>query len=263
MGSSLLVLDSSATVATLVDRPERDNAGVGETAISRESVAYYGGQLLDLYEPENPRAATAVVLWHGSGANERDVLEPLARQIAGAGVRVVVPDWCHDDADGRTHLRSSLSFVQDLHPEAGSDGGTVLAGWSRGASAGLDVVRHPACVGGWRPTAFVGISGGFAQSPFSPAVESEPSVDPAIPLVLIHGSADEVVPLARSLVTYDRLLAEGWSVTLREVPADHAGAIGTKYDPARQRCVPSDDSSRRGVLVTVAAIVAGLALAGA
>jgi predicted esterase len=236
---------------------------VGETVISRESVAYCGAQLLDMYEPEAPRTATAVVLWHGSGANEREVLAPLARQIAGAGVRVIVPDWCHDDADGRTHLRASLSFVQDHYREAGSGGRSVLAGWSLGASAGLDVVRHPALVGGWRPTAFVGISGGFARSPFSREVEPEPSVDPAIPVVLAHGSADEVVPFERSLVTYDRLLAEGWRVTLREVPTDHAGAIGTAYDPALQRCVPSDGSSCRGALVTVAAIVAGLALASA
>ena len=67
-------------------------------------------------------------------------------------------------------------------------------------------------------------------------------------LKIAHGSADEVVPFERSLVTYDRLLAEGWRVTLREVPTDHAGAIGTAYDPALQRCVPSDGSSCRSAL---------------
>jgi predicted esterase len=235
---------------------------VGETVIFRESVAYWRGQLLDMYEPETPRAVTAVVLWHGSGGNERVVLAPLARHIARAGLRVIVPDWHNDGTDGRTHLRASLSFVQNLYPEAGSHDRTVLAGWSLGASAGLDVVCRPELVGGWRPTAFVGISGGYNNSPFSREDEQEPSVDPAIPLVLVHGSSDEVVPLERSLVTYEGLLAEGWSVTLREVPTDHAGAIGTAYDPERHRCVPSDGSSRREVLVTVAAIVAGLALAG-
>jgi dienelactone hydrolase len=240
----------------------RDNGKVGRAVISRESLPYCGGQLLDLYEPALSKVATAVVLWHGSGANERVVLEPLARRIAGAGVRVIVPDWSTDDeADGRHHLTASLSFARDLSSKSGRVDGVVLAGWSRGASAGLDVVRHPEVVDGWRPKAFVGISGGFMRSPFSREEDWESAVDPAIPLVLIHGSSDEVVPLERSVVTCDRLLAEGWSVTLREVPTDHAGAVGTRYDPARHLCVPTD-ASPRAVLVTVAGIIAGLALTG-
>jgi dienelactone hydrolase len=138
----------------------------------------------------------------------------------------------------------------------------VLAGWSLGASAGLDVVRRPEVVGGWRPTAFVGISGGFNRSPFSGEPQQELSVDPAIPLVLVHGAADEVVPFERSSTMRDRLLAEGWNVTLREVQTDHAGAIGTVYDPARQCCVPTDDMARREALVTVGSIITDLARAG-
>jgi predicted esterase len=234
---------------------------VGEPVNSRESIAYSGEQLLDTYEPARPRTATAVLLWHGSGANERVVLEPLARHIANAGVRVFVPDWSSDDdANGRTHLTASLSFARNVLSGAGSGDGLVLAGWSLGASAGLDVVRHPEVVGGWRPTAFVGVSGGFHGSPFSEAVPRQPSVDPSIPLVLVHGSADEVVPIERSRATYERLLEEGWRVTLREVPTDHAGAIGTVYDPARSRCVPADAQLRRGVLAAVADLIADLAL---
>jgi alpha/beta superfamily hydrolase len=241
----------------------RDNGGVGEAAISRETVAYWGEQLLDMYVPARPRAVTTVVLWHGSGTNERVVLEPLARQIGRAGVHVVVPDWSSDDgADGRDHLRASLSFVQHLYPDAKPADRVVLAGWSLGASAGLDVVRRPEVVDGWRPTAFVGISGGYNRSPFSPEREQESSGDPAIPLVLVHGSSDEIVPLDRSLVTYDHLAAEGWRVTLREVPTDHAGAIGAVYDPVRQRCLPTDAPARREVLITVATIITDLALAG-
>ena len=251
------------TVATLLEWPERDNGLVGKTAISRESVAYYGAQLLDTYEPELAWPATAVVLWHGSGANERVVLEPLARQIAGAGVRVVVPDWSTDDeAHGRNHLTASLAFVRNQYAEVASIGRVVLAGWSLGASAGLDVVRRPGIVGGWRPSAFVGISGGFHRTPFTGEGQQELSVDPAVPLVLVHGATDEVVPFDRSSAMYDRLLAEGWNITLRAVRTDHAGAIGTVYDPARQCCVPTDDPARREVLVTVGSIIADLARAG-
>jgi predicted esterase len=236
---------------------------VGETVVGREGVAYCGEQLLDIYEPELSRTSTAVVLWHGSGANERDALEPLARQIAGAGMRVMVPDWStDDDANGRNHLSASLSFVRNFRSNAGPVDRVVLAGWSLGASAGLDAVCHPEAFGGWRPDALICISGGFHRSPFSPEQPSGSSVDPSVPLVLFHGSFDGVAPSERSRVTFDRLLREGWSVTLRELATDHAGAIGTVYDPARHRCVPTDDPSRREALVTVATLIADLALGG-
>lgn len=237
---------------------------MGESVVCRESVAYCGEQLLDIYEPELPRTSTAVLLWHGSGANERDVLEPLARQIARAGVRVMVPDWStDDDTNGRSHLTASLAYVRNFHSKFGAVDRVVLAGWSLGASAGLDVVRHPELFGGWRPKGFVGISGGFNRSPFFKEEGSrDSSVDPSLPLVLVHGSSDEIVLPERARVTCDHLRKEGWSVTSREVTTDHAGAIGTVYDPARHRCVPTDDPSRLEVLTTVASLIADLVLSG-
>jgi dienelactone hydrolase len=216
--------------------------------------------MLDIYEPGRDRGATGVLLWHGSGANERDVLAPLARQIAGAGVRVMVPDWSTDDgANGRNHLTASLTFARQSLSETGSVDRLVLAGWSLGASAGLDLVRHPELVGGWRPTAFVGIAGGFNRSPFFEDERSGSSVDPSIPLVLIYGSTDEVVPRKRPLVVFDSLSVAGWNVTLREVATDHAGTIGTVFDPARHRCVATDDPRRREARTLVAEVIAGLA----
>jgi hypothetical protein len=46
------------------------------------------------------------------------------------------------------------------------------------------------------------------------------------------------------------------------VATDHAGAIGTVFDPARRRCVPADDPTRRDVRTTVAAVIADLATLG-
>jgi predicted esterase len=251
------------TVATLGQSPGCDNGIVSESVVCRECVAYCGDQLLDIYEPEHSRTSTAVLLWHGSGANERDVLEPLAHQIASAGVLVMVPDWStDDDANGRKHLTASLTFVRSFHSKVGAVDRVLLAGWSLGASAGLDVVRHPELLGGWRPAGFVGISGGFNRSPFFEEEWRDSSVDPSIPLVLVHGSSDEVALPERARVTRDHLLDEGWSVRGREVTTDHAGAIGTVYDPARHRCVPTDDPSRLEVLTTVASLIADLALAG-
>ena len=237
---------------------------MGEPVVSRECGVDYGtGQVLDIYVPGTTQGSVAVLLWHGSGANERDVLEPMARRIAGSGVRVLVPDWSTDDgANGRNHLTTSLLFARQSLSETGSVDRVVLAGWSLGASAALDLVRHPELVDGWRPTALVGISGGFNRSPFSQNEWRSSSVDPSIPLLLVHGSSDEVVPPERSVVTGARLLEEGWHVTLREVATDHAGAIGTVFDPTRHRCVATEDPGRRDVLTTVAEAIAHLALKG-
>jgi len=111
------------------------------------------------------------------------------------------------------------------------------------------VVCHPEVLGGWHPDALVCISGGFHRSPFSPERPGDSSVDPPM-------------PLERSRVTFDRLLRQGWRVTLRGLATDHAGAIGTVFDPVRHRCVPTDDPSREAALITVATLIADLALAG-
>lgn len=233
---------------------------MGEGPVKRErGIAYGSGQLLDLFQPAAPRGPGVVVLWHGRGACERDVLEPLAHQIAAAGVGVIVPDWStRDGTDGRRHLTASLSFIR--HRSTSTEAKRItLAGWSLGASAGLDLIRRPVLLDGWRPAAFVGLSGGFDGSPFS---SGQPGpVDPSVPLLLVHGSSDEVVPVERSRRTFDQLGDEGWHVRLHEVATDHAGVIGTVYDPALHRCVPTTDPSRQELLRTIATLIADHATA--
>ncbi|BAJ31914.1 MULTISPECIES: hypothetical protein [Kitasatospora] len=57
-----------------------------------------------------PAALPAVLLWHGRGADEREVLAPLARAAAALGVLVVVPDWRPDGPDGgRADLLASAT----------------------------------------------------------------------------------------------------------------------------------------------------------
>jgi predicted esterase len=237
-----------------------DNGCVGDTGVRpRHGVDYGLGQLLDIYEPERPRGSVAVLLWHGRGPNERDVLEPLAHRIAAFGVMTIVPDWsCDDGGIGRHHLTASLSFTHDLAASLGV-GRVVVAGWSLGANAGLDVVLLSTILGAWRPTAFIGLAGGFDESPFRVQGPYGVEVDPSVPVLLIHGSADEVVPVGRGRVTCEALLRAGWTTTLREVETDHAGVIGTIYDPAAQRCVPTDDPARQALLTTVARWMADFA----
>jgi predicted esterase len=234
---------------------------MGEAIVRRRGGVEYGlGQLVDIYEPERPRGSVAVLLWHGSGSNERDVLEPLAHQIACAGVTTIVPDWsCDDGGRGRHHLTASLAFTRDFTASIGFSR-IVLAGWSLGASAGLDVVLLTTILGGWRPAAFIGLSGGFDDSPYRQRDSSGVTVDPSVPLLLIHGSSDEVVPVERARITFEALLRAGWEVTLREVATDHAGAIGTVYDSSGHRCVPTDDPIGRELLTTIAGWMADFAL---
>jgi pimeloyl-ACP methyl ester carboxylesterase len=234
---------------------------VGEPTASK--VDYGAGKWLDIYLPETPRGSVAALFWHGRGANERDVLEPLARRIAMAGVCIIVPDWCTDDgANGRRDLGLSLSFARSELAKFTLVDRIVLAGWSLGASAGLEVVQHPELVGGWRPAAFVGISGGYQGSPYEQEGRREFSVDSSIPLLLVHGTSDEIVPVERSRKTYQQLQREGWNVTLKEVPADHAGAIGTSFDPGRHRCVPTVNPARLEVLATIGTLIAEFAQSG-
>ncbi len=238
-----------------------DNGPMARSIVRRLGAVDYGlGQLLDIYEPERPGGSVAVLLWHGRGPNERDVLEPLAHRIAAAGATTIVPDWTSADGGmGRHHLTASLAFTRDL-AEAVGFGRVVLAGWSLGASAGLDVVLRTTNLGGWRPARFIGLSGGFDDSPFRERDPFRTDADPSVPLLLIHGTFDEVVPVERARITFDAFSRAGWEITLREVETDHAGAIGTVYDPTDRRCVPSDEPGRQALLTTVAGWIADFAL---
>jgi predicted esterase len=222
----------------------------------RVGVDYGPGRLLDVYEPDQPRGSVPVLLWHGRGADERDVLAPLALRIAAAGVATIVPDWSRDDGGGgRHHLTASLAFTLDYADSVGS-GRMVLAGWSLGANAGLDVVRRSAVLGGWRPAAFVGLSGSFDESPYEGPDPPGATVEPSVPVLLIHGTSDEVVPVERARSTCTALERSGWEISLREVDTDHAGAIGTVYHSDSHRCVPTDDPGRQALLTTIATWIA-------
>ncbi len=129
-----------------------------ETVTVRGLVYGPSGKRLDVHRPagasETSGAAGAsgatptVLLWHGIGPDERDVLEPLARTTAALGVLVLVPDWRSDAADGgRAHLLESLAFVRKEAGGLGGDGESfVLAGWSAGAGAALGVALRPESV---------------------------------------------------------------------------------------------------------------------
>jgi predicted esterase len=182
-----------------------------------------------------------VLLWHGSGPNERSVLKPLARAIAAMGHVVVVPDWQSDSVEeGRKDLLASLTASLDRASEFGATSRTIIGGWSFGANAAADVAFHPETVDGWQPSALVGIAGSYTTSPIRRRpVISDIANERPVPVVLIHGRADETVPIERSREVQRVLAANDWPADLYEPDVDHAGVIGAHYSRFRRRCIPA------------------------
>ncbi|MFE6158374.1 alpha/beta hydrolase [Streptomyces sp. NPDC056486] len=204
-------------------------------------------KLLDIYD-SGQQDSRCVLLWHGTGPDERDVMAPLAQEIAGLGLTVLVPDWRSDQADeGRAHLTDSLRFARDFVRELGSgEGQLALAGWSAGAGAAMGVALQPELFDGWRPTAVVGIAGGYRFPARTTGTVPLRAIGPAvapIPVRLVHGTADTIVPGDSSRELHEVLLSHGWDSELSEPATDHAGVLGCVYDPGAGRCVPSTESS--------------------
>lgn len=220
-----------------------------ETETVRGLVYGPSGKQLDVHRPavtsQASAAAPTVLLWHGIGPDERDVLEPLARTAAAHGLLVPVPDWRSDAMDGgRSHLLESLAFARKEAGGLGGDGESfVLAGWSAGAGAALGVALRPEIVEGWRPKAVVGVAGRYNLSArttgAAPLADLAAGRDPGVPVRLVHGNRDSVVDVQYSRELNEALRAAGRTVTLQEPETDHAGVIMTAYDPAADRCVPT------------------------
>jgi predicted esterase len=210
---------------------------------------------LDVCSPGRAdHASPALLLWHGTGCDERDVLEPLARATAALGVVVFVPDWRSDASDrGRAHLIASLSYFRDHAIDAGAyPARLALAGWSRGGTEAAAIALSPPMVAGWRPSAFACISGSFREAA---AMTGRPPLDDAqegtvspVPVWLVHGLRDTTVPVERSRRLAALLGQRGWPVHLEETDTEHAGVVMTEYDPALCRCRPAtaDHAIRAG-----------------
>lgn len=206
-------------------------------------IPYGHGQFLDIYRPDDAGPAPTVLLWHGVGPAERDVLEPLATTTASYGLTVVVPDWRSDAADeGRAHLLASLDFARSGAAGRGDDA-VVLAGWSRGGRCAAAVGVRPDAVGGWRPLGVVCLAAGFTRP--APVTGTSPIKDlltgdaTPVPFWLAHGSQDTVVEVSASREFAAALAKKGWPVRFEEQPTDHAGVVRTEYDPDIKRCRPA------------------------
>ncbi|MFE0044441.1 alpha/beta hydrolase family protein [Streptomyces albireticuli] len=217
------------------------------------------GKAVDVYGPgdvsgSGAGGAPVVLLWHGTGPDERAMMAPVARAAAARGLVVFVPDWRSDAPDrGRAHLLDSLAHVHEHAAEHGGDAGRlVVAGWSAGAGAAAGLVTHPEPSGLPRPSAVVGVAGRYdvparttGRAPLDDLAEWAGSGGPGgpggvapVPVRLVHGTRDDTLDSVSSRRFAAALGRHGWPVGLEEVPTDHAGVVMTRFDPAAGRCVP-------------------------
>ncbi len=222
-----------------------------------DTVEYAPGRLVDLF---GDAGRPTVLMWHGQQANARAAMRPLAELVAAHGLRVVVPDWnSHADDGGRKDLSASVQFATGQ--TADSDG-LVLVGWSMGglAAAGLTLraadvgvaVAHTVCLAG----AFMvpdPISGADLRQLLAKGGRSSP-------FTLLHGVADDVVPVAASREFASLLEQFEWPVDVVELPADHGSIAGARYDAAADRYAAASDADTLAVADEVAARIAAGAL---
>ncbi|OBI56986.1 S9 family peptidase [Mycobacterium sp. E787] len=215
------------------------------------TVEYAPGRLADVF---GDSTQPTVLLWHGMQTDARAAVRPLAGLIADRGARVVAPDWnSHADDGGRADLLRSLEFAR-----ARASGAMVLVGWSLGgcAAAGLtlDAARfdlalaHTVCLAG----AFM------VPDPISGRPPGEMLTADRIgsPFTLLHGLADDAVPVTASRAFAAQLQEVGWPVDLVELGADHGSIAGADYDPVADRYEPGTSREALEVAGEVAARIA-------
>lgn len=201
-----------------------------------EPIEYAPGRLVDSY---GPAVATTVLLWHGSGPNERGVLAPLATAVADRGVRVLVPDWDSTSPDGgRADLLRSVKFARE-----GGDSRWVVAGWSLGGTAAASLAINARKLG-LDSVRAVCLAGAFGRTdPLSgqPFASFEPSNRTPGSIRLLHGTQDDIVPIEGSRAFAKVLRSAGWEADLTELDTDHAGIVGAGFVADTSRCIPSQE----------------------
>jgi phospholipase/carboxylesterase len=180
-------------------------------------------------EPEG-----ALVLFHGRGADERDLyplldaLDPERRLVGvtprgplslppGGAHWYIVPRVGYPDPDTfHATYEQATAWLDALAEETGiPPSRTVLGGFSQGAVMSLALGLGP---GRPRPAAIVAFSG------FVPVVPGwEPELEPSLPPVAIgHGIYDPIIPVEFGRRANALLEEAGADVLYRESPMPHA-----------------------------------------
>ena len=217
------------------------------------TVEYAPGRLADVF---GDSTLPTILLWHGQQTDARAAVRPLAGFLAGHDAAVVVPDWNSYAQDGgRADLLRSIDFTRERANDAD---GILLVGWSLGGvaaarvtldAAHLDIaLAHTVCLA----CPFM------IRDPIFGRLVDEGLCSDHIgsPFTLMHGLADDIVPVTVSRVFAASLERIGWPVELLELAADHWSIAGTEYDVAAERYAPVKGGPAHSVAGEVAARIA-------
>ncbi len=210
-----------------------------------------GAPVLETIE-RGPATAEWTVIWlHGLGADGHD-FEPIAAELGLEAVRFVFPHapvrpitingglamrgWFDIVGFGaaapqdETGIRASAAAVSRLIDAEEARGvpseRVVLAGFSQGGAIALHAaLREP------RP-----LGGAIALSSFLPLAASlgaeKSPANASLPILVAHGRADNVIPIAMAEQSVRHLEAEGYAVEWRVYPMAHTVCIDEVRDIA-------------------------------
>ncbi|MDC4225734.1 MAG: dienelactone hydrolase family protein [Candidatus Manganitrophus sp.] len=174
------------------------------------------------------RVEGCVITLHGRGTTGEDLM-PLADEIALPGMHWIFPDapfpfpddfggrmWYSSPPQGQSGILESRRLLFDLLDRLITREGIpsdriALTGFSQGAVMSLDVgLRYP------QPLAAIIALSGYLASPETLAAEKSPA-SIKTPILLVHGTMDEVVPVDGSRKAHAVLVREGISGSIEEV----------------------------------------------
>ena len=189
-----------------------------------------------------PNPTASIIVLHGLGADGNDFV-PIAQELDLSSIGAVrfvfphsptrpvtinggyvMPAWYDILGPGRPEdaagLRASQALVDTLIAKECARGvkasRIVLAGFSQGcAMTFMTGLRH-----GERLAGLLGMSGYLPLAELTAAERS--AANAGLPIFQAHGSADEMIPIARATWSRDALIALGYPVEWHAYPMAHS-----------------------------------------
>jgi len=223
-------------------------------AASKHTVEYAPNRHADVYgAPSDP----PLLLWHGTQTDSRAAVRTLAEELQQRGFGVLAPDWnSHATDRGRSDLLASVDHVRAWSDDPDR---LTLVGWSLGGAAAAGLTLRAELVGVVLART-VCLAGAFmVPDPVSGARPADlvAGVRPGAPFVLLHGRADDVVPVSAAHAFAGTLTSADWPVRVTELDADHGSIAGARYVADADRYEAADDAGTRRVAAQVAELIAG------
>ena len=195
-----------------------------------------------IYQSSGNATANTLLLLHGTGGDERDLL-PLAKDF-GPGINLLslrgnvleggMPRFFRrlgmgvfDEQDLLFRTNELVAFVKELAVKEKFDAGKVIAlGYSNGANiAGSSLILHPDFLAGailYRPMQpFKIIGGGVTGQTAGTRTIGTGRAGEAVPIFLSNGKTDPTIDPADTQRYVEVLKNAGFSVTNYSLPAGH------------------------------------------